>query len=107
MNTPEIKTLNFQIEEITKKIDAIKKQLKAKTKELDLKIKDDNADLFGGRKSEDTDQVFLFSERVNISERDKVLGPLKFSIKTAEIELTRLLNLKSNINQINVTGQLF
>lgn len=107
MDTPEIKMLNFQIEEINKKIDSIKKLLKSKTKELDLKIKDDNADLFGGRKSEDTDQVFLFSERVNISERDKVIGPLKLSIKTAEIEATRLLNLKSNINQISVTEKLF
>lgn len=107
MDTPELKTLQSQINETIKKIDAIKKQLKSKTKELDLKIQEDNADLFGERKSEATDQSFLFSERVKVSERDKVLNPIKLSLKTAEIELSKLVELQKNSNQIGVTGKLF
>jgi hypothetical protein len=105
--TPEIKTLNFQIAEAEQKIVLIKKQLKSKIKELDTKINDDNADLFGERKSEPKEQVFLFSERVNPLQRDKVINPIKSSLKTAENELQKLINLKSNINQIGITGELF
>ncbi len=105
--TPEIKTLNFQIAETEQKIEAIKKQLKSKIKDLDTKILEDNADLFGDRKSEPAKQSFLFSERFNTSQRNKVIDPIKLSLKTSEIELSKLLNLKTNINQIEITGRLF
>ncbi len=107
MATPEQTTLTGQIEETSKKIEAIKKQLKAKTKELDDKIKSDQENLFGERDSEATKQTFLFSERVKVSERDKVLNPIKLSLKTAEIELSKLLELQNNSNQTEVTGKLF
>lgn len=107
ITTPEIKTLNFQITEAEQKIEAIKKQLKSKTKELDTKIIEDNADLFGERKSEPKEQAFLFSERVNTSQRNKVIDPIKSSLKTAENDLQKLIILKSNITKIGVTGILF
>ncbi|MGZ9736577.1 hypothetical protein [Flavobacterium sp. GNP002] len=104
MATPEQKTLEGQITETSKKIELLKKQLKAKTKEIDTRIEEDNADLFGSRKSEATEQTFLFSERVKVSERDKVLNPIKLSLKTAETELLKLTELQ---NKLPNTGKLF
>lgn len=107
MTNPELKTLNMQIEEAQKKVEILKKSLKSKSKELDEKIKSDSLDLFGERKSEATNQGFLFSERVSVSEREKVLQPLKTSLKTAENELTKLTHLKANFNRVETTGKLF
>jgi len=105
--TPELKTLSHQIEIAEQKVESIRKHLKVKTKELDTKIIEDNENLFGERKSEPDNVIFLFSERVNTSQRDIVLNPIKTSLETAENDLKRLLNLKSNSSQIETTGELF
>jgi hypothetical protein len=105
--TPEEKTLNFQIAEAEKNMATIRKFLRAKTKELDLKIVQDNADIFGERKSEPQGTIFLFSERVEISQRDKVLIPIKVSLTQVENELKKLILTKENLFNIGVTGNLF
>ncbi len=102
--SPEEKQLNFQIENQLKHIETLRKSLKAKTKELDTAILNDNENLFGERKSEPENVVFLFSERVKPSERDKILQPLKNALKTAENEL---INLQSKKNNLATTGTLF
>ena len=102
--TPEEKQLNFLISEEEKMIETLKKQLKAKIKELDTEIVNDNENLFGERKSEPDNVVFLFSERVNTSQRDKVLQPIKNALKKAEIELVKLKSKKETLAK---TGLLF
>ena len=102
--TPEEKQLNFLIEEQQKNIEVIKRNLKAKTKELDTAIMNDNENLFGERKSEPDNVVFLFSERVNTSQRDKIIQPIKNALKTAENELIKLQSKKDTLTS---TGTLF
>ena len=97
MNAPEIQQLNFQINNASKKIELLEKKLKSKIKELDNKIIADNENLFGERKSEPKNSVFLLSERVNISQREKVLEPIKNELKTAKNELYKLYAKKDNL----------
>jgi uncharacterized protein (DUF3084 family) len=104
MNAPEYKELNSQISNTTARIKILEKNLKSKIKELDSKIKADNDNLFGERESEPKNTAFLFSERVNISQRAKVLEPLKNELKTAKNELS---NLYAKKNNIEVTASLF
>ena len=78
--------------------------MKVKAKEIDKTISDDNADLFGERKSEPTEVQILFSERVNPSQKEIILQPIKSSLKTAEMSLKVLLEKKQNIP---LTGKLF
>ena len=104
MNAPEHKELNLQISNVTTRIKILETKLKSKIKELDSKIKADNENLFGERESEPNNTAFLFSERVNISQRAKVLEPLKNELKTAKNELS---NLYAKKNNIEVTASLF
>jgi predicted membrane chloride channel (bestrophin family) len=102
--SPEEKILSIQIAECSAKIDALKKHLKTKTKEIDKKILQDNANLFGERASEPQEVNLLFSERVDTSQRNKVLNPIKALLYAAENELKNLQNKKETMPK---TGILF
>ena len=104
IQSPEEKQLSNQIAEVSARIEVLKKSLKSKIKDLDKAISNDNANLFGERNSEPESVIILFSERVDTTQRNKVLEPIKTALFNAENELKKLHGKKENLTQ---TGTLF
>ena len=106
-NSPELISINKKIEEAEAEITKSNERLKDKIKELDKAITEDNADLFGNRKSEKVN-LFEGSERVDLKQREKILEPFKNSVLKAKESLNKLKKKKQDIvdGKVESTGEI-
>lgn len=88
VETLAAKELRKQLDAAQEEHTAAKNALSEKRKELDKTILADQEDLFGERKSNEEPQ--LFDERVDQSERAKVLAPLEARLEKAQNVVTDL-----------------
>jgi broad specificity phosphatase PhoE len=86
--TNEQKAIAEQLQAAREELATATDAFKNKRRELDKDIRDDQADLFGERKSQQESK--LFDERVDVAARDKALQPFKDRMEKAKAEIDRL-----------------
>lgn len=89
--TLEQQELTIQYEDLLAEHMNTRRQLDEKIKQLDQALLDDSQNLFGKRQYDKVEKLFSVRANKSLSQREKVLEPLKMRLKTlkAKIQTTK------------------